>query len=175
MRKWITQQKAKGLKMTMQGIQAVYLPEHNEEPRILFSPADVDDMIDTLLMSDGSGDSVEMFSLDRPRVGPLNMPDHRLFAGVRRDRNAGVLDSGDGTCEIPDTRSASEDVRVSASAVTFATATEGDVVVYSQNGSPFEFLISSEISIGKVREAVKGFVAMGGKRPSCVEWVDAGY
>ncbi|KAB2587623.1 Imm1 family immunity protein [Streptomyces arboris] len=160
--------------MTTQGIQAVYLPEHNEEPRVLFTPADVDDMIDALLRSDGSGDSVEMFSLDRPIVGPLDMPDHRLFAGVRKDRNAGVLDSGDGTCEISDARSVSKSVKGSASAVTFATATEGDVVVYSQNGSPFEFLISSEISIEKVREAVKEFVATGGKRPSCVEWVDAG-
>ncbi|MFF9634756.1 Imm1 family immunity protein [Streptomyces bacillaris] len=148
--------------MTMRGIAAVYRREHNENPRILATPEDVDEMIDVLLESDITECAVQMYSLDRPRLSS-GIFDHSFIVGVRKDRGAGVVSSADGSCE-------------EANVVSVGNSELGrGPVYYCQNGSSFDFPLFSEIPIEKVRAVVKEFVASGGKRPECIDWDVAGY
>ncbi|MEU4181111.1 Imm1 family immunity protein [Streptomyces sp. NPDC026589] len=148
--------------MTMHGIAAVFRREHIENPRILITPEDVDEMINILLESDITECAAQMYSLDRPRL-PSGIFDHSFIIGVREDREAGVVSSADGGCEEPNV-------------VSVGNHELGrGPVYYCQNGSSFDFPLFSEIPIEKVREVAKEFVASGGRRPNCVDWDVAGY
>ncbi|MGA5408747.1 Imm1 family immunity protein [Streptomyces lavendulocolor] len=146
--------------MPKHGIAAYYLPEHREEPKILTTEADVDDMFDTLLEDDLHG--VQLFSLTRPNL-PAGWPDHELIAGVRRDRKAGVLSSLDADCDPVGHVVSVGNMELGRGPVNY---TVGDSV--------HDFPLFSEISIEAVRQGVKEFVVSGGKRPTCVEWDDPG-
>ncbi|MFF4748002.1 Imm1 family immunity protein [Streptomyces sp. NPDC001268] len=144
----------------MRGIKAIYQPEHFENPRILTTVEDVDDMFNVLLAEDLH--AVQFFSLDRPDT-PDGWPDHELIAGVRKDREAGVLSSMDANCQPV------------GHVVSVGKPELGrGPVYYTCVDSVRDFPLSSEIPIDKVRQAVKEFVTSGGKRPSCVEWDDPG-
>ncbi|MFI5808954.1 Imm1 family immunity protein [Streptomyces sp. NPDC051561] len=148
--------------MTTRGAVAVYRREHIENPRVLVTPEDVDDMIDVLLESDVMERAAQLYSLDRPRL-PSGIFDHSFIVGVQRERGVGVLSSADGN-------------HVETNVVSVGNPELGrGPVYYCQNGSSFDFPLFSEISIEEVRQAVKDFVASGGQRPACVDWDVAGY
>jgi hypothetical protein len=148
--------------MAMHRIMAVYRREHIENPQILITPEDVDEMINILLESDIIECAAQMYSLGRPRL-PSGIFDHSFIIGVRKDRGAGVASSADGSCKEPNV-------------VSVGNRELGrGPVYYCQNGSSFDFPLFSEIPIGKVREVAKEFVASSGKRPNCIDWDVAGY
>jgi hypothetical protein len=148
--------------MTARRIAAIYRDEHVENPKILTTPEEVDEIINILLESDPGETSVDMYSLDRPSLAS-GFRTHKLVAGVRSDRNSGVLSSMDGDCDEPNVVSIGN------------RELGGGPVYYSLLGHGEDFPLFAEISIEKVREAVKEFVSSGGKRPLCVEWDLAGY
>ncbi|NUV83152.1 hypothetical protein G6W52_25070 [Streptomyces sp. CAI-155] len=118
-------------------------------------------MLDTLLEGDVCQPAAQLHSLDRPTTS-AGFPTHLLIVGVRRDRQVGVLSSMDGNCR-------------ESNVVSVGNLELGQgPVYYSLNGEGNDFPLSSEIPIGKVREAVKEFVASGGMRPTCIEWGEAG-
>lgn len=147
--------------MKTRGVEAYYRSEHDAgNPHVLRTPDDVDDVIDILLQGDQGGCAAELIALDRPLTS-AGFPDHVFIIGARRDRNAGVLLSGDGDYEEPDANMTSAG----------NMELDDDVVLYQRNdGGSYEFPISAEIPIDKLRGAVKEFVASGGKRPRSIEW-----
>ncbi|MER7108866.1 Imm1 family immunity protein [Streptomyces sp. NPDC000229] len=147
--------------MITRGVKAIYLPEHFENPMILTTSEDVDDMFTILLADDIN--AVQFFSLDRPHT-PAGWPDHELIAGVRKDRNAGVLSSMDEKCDPV------------GHVVSVGKPELGrGPVYYTCVDSVHDFPLFSEVPIETVRRAVKEFVASGGKRPACVEWDHRGF
>lgn len=147
--------------MHSRGIAAFYRDEHVQNPPILITPEDVDEMLDTLMEGDVSESAAQLHSLDRPTT-PAGFPTHMLVIGVSKDRQVGVLSSMDGACK-------------ETNVVSVGNLELGQgPVYYSLNGEGNDFPLSSEIPVERLREAVKEFVKFGGMRPTCVEWGDAG-
>lgn len=87
----------------------------------------------------------------------------RTLAGVRKDRQAGVLSSMDANCDPV------------GHVVSVGNRERGrGPVHYPVARSVYDFPLFAEIPIDAVRQAVKEFVASGGKRPTRVEGDDPG-
>ncbi|MEU8238869.1 Imm1 family immunity protein [Actinoplanes missouriensis] len=133
-------------------VAAQYLLEHVDNPLILTTAPEVDELIDALQRSSAGCNLAQLHSLDRS-VLPSGSPDHELLVGVDGGRGVGVLafmDDGNWT--------------------TLGDDIGRDEVGYSIVGHLTEFPERSEIPLDLLREAVKEFCASGGRRPACVNW-----
>ena len=135
-------------------VEARYRREHGEAPVILSTSEDVEALIDALLTGPSYHNLAQLHSLDRPRL-PSGYPDHELLVGVNRDLPVGVLAFMDAE---------------SGNVVTLDSSEGRGEVPYLIMGQLTEFPDHSEVPIELVRQAVKEFLATGGKRPSCVQW-----
>ncbi|WP_229068423.1 hypothetical protein [Actinoplanes sp. DH11] len=71
-------------------VEARYRPEHAENPVILASPHDVDQVLVALLAGNDGNDMAQLICLQRP-VHPVHgFPDHDLCIGVDNHRNVGA-------------------------------------------------------------------------------------
>lgn len=134
-------------------VEARYRFESAQEPTLLLTPGDVDNLIDELLAGPSNENVAQLHARERERL-PSGDFDHELLVGVDRELYVGVL--------------------------AFMDA-EGNVVSVGPPGGrsdptywimryPREFLGIVDIPIDTVRTAVKEFLASGGRRPTCVQW-----
>ncbi|MEU2245053.1 Imm1 family immunity protein [Streptomyces sp. NPDC018338] len=137
--------------------EAVYLSAHCGKPAEIFTPDDVDKMIDDLAVTNSpygsSGTLAQVFSTERERLEGGHF-DHELIVGVDGDTGFGVLTFMDehgnfATVGSPDTR---------------------EEPIYTLVHHMRELPEHCEISAELVRAATKEFIANGGQRPTCVEW-----
>ncbi|MFI8093939.1 Imm1 family immunity protein [Streptomyces sp. NPDC086080] len=138
--------------MTNSKVHAYYRSEHGDNPALIQSPSDVDDLIDVLVASGPSENLASLHSLARPLM-PAGVPDHELLVGVDGQVRRGVLafmDEGNWVSLDPSTKRGES--------------------TYSIMGNSTEFPSRSEIPLNLVRQAVKEFLLSGGQRPQCVEW-----
>ena len=135
-------------------VEARYRREHGKTPVILTTSEDVEALIDALLTGPSYHNLAQLHSLERPLL-PSGYPDHELLVGADRDLPVGVLAFMDAE---------------SGNVVTLGSSEGRREVPYLIMGQVTEFPDHSEVPIELVRQAVKEFLASGGKRPSCVQW-----
>ncbi|WP_353963235.1 Imm1 family immunity protein [Streptomyces sp. NBC_01549] len=134
-------------------VEAYYRKEHAGNRSIICSAEDVDELIDSLLTAPAYHNMAELHSLERMPL-PSGFPDHELLVGVDNNLQAGVLEFMDAEGNV----------------VTLGSPEGRGEVSYFIVGNATEFPDRSEIPIDLVRQAVKEFLASGGKRPTCVRW-----
>ena len=135
-------------------VEARYRREHGKAPLMLITDEDVEALIDALLTGPSYHNLAQLHSLERPLL-PSGYPDHELLVGVNRDLPVGVLAFMDSK---------------SGNVVTLGSPEGRAKAPYLIMGQVTEFPDHSEVPVELVRQAVKEFLASGGKRPSCVEW-----
>ncbi|MGW1340221.1 Imm1 family immunity protein [Kribbella sp. NPDC002412] len=129
----------------------------DDEPTILTSAAEIDELIDTLL-SAGPQYSVAALAIrERPR-SELGLPDHEFELAVNADGKSGGL------------RYAGR--RGEESGVWYAVGEQSghEPLMYGHAGNETPFPSDSELPLDVVRAAAKEFLAIGGDRPSSVAW-----
>ncbi|GAA0625661.1 hypothetical protein HPO96_35925 [Kribbella sandramycini] len=137
----------------MNTIRAYYKHEHDTQPLILETAADIDLLIDGLLSEDYDHSVAALYV--EGRLNAAGVPDHELLVAVNNeDGDVGALRyMGDGG--------------------TYYTHGPGNAeVTYFYTGSDREFPADSEVSLTDVREAIKEFLATG-TRPAGLEWTKA--
>ena len=134
--------------------EALYRSEHDEDPVVLATDADVDALIDALLAEEWTHNLANIYIRQRP-LNAAGVPDHELCVGVDAERAVGGLRwyAGD-----------------EGSWYSLGAPSEFDEVIYYYMGSDTQFPTDSDISLDVARRAVKEFLASGGRRPTCVPW-----
>ncbi|MFJ4985624.1 Imm1 family immunity protein [Streptomyces sp. NPDC088732] len=140
--------------MTDNRLEARYRRADMQDPVLISTSGEVDCLIDALLAGPETHNAVHILSRARP-VMWLGFPDHELYVGVSRADQVGSL-----ALSLPEVgRIASVGSPGSRSGVTYHVA-----------GHWTEFADNSEISLTRVREAVKEFLRSGGNIPTCLKW-----
>ncbi|MEU1277643.1 Imm1 family immunity protein [Streptomyces sp. NPDC005805] len=134
-------------------VQVYYSERHADDPAMVYSPEDVDALIESLAFGDEDETMAFLQSLQRELL-PSGFPDHQFLVGADGARGVGVVSFVD----------ESNYVSIGASKVR-----DGEVV-YHIAGHSREFPADAEIPLPLVREAVKEFLLSGGQRPTCIEW-----
>ncbi|MEU9032687.1 Imm1 family immunity protein [Streptomyces sp. NPDC048383] len=135
--------------------QARYRKEHGDNPVLLYTPEDVDGVIDALLDAPAGvivQNLAQIHSLERDLL-PSGFPDHELMVGVDKNLQVGLISFAD-----------------DENYATLGNEDSRPGPVYFITGHDTYFPDNSEIPIHLVRQAVKEFVASGGQRPNCVQW-----
>lgn len=138
----------------MSSVEALYRPEHAENPVILTSPDDVDKLLAALLANADGNDVAQLICLERPVDPVYGFPDHELCVVVDNHRNLGAMRWRD------------------ADGLRYSSGPENasGKGIYSLMGHLMEFPDHSDVPIDLVRQAAQEFLLSGGKRPACVEW-----
>ncbi|MFB7616474.1 Imm1 family immunity protein [Kitasatospora sp. NPDC056181] len=138
-----------------------YRRDRIDRPDYLNSLEEVDTLIDELLAGPANENLAQIIHLDRetirlniPGGRGTEIPDHEFQVGVDKELQVGVLLFIDR----------------SGNFVTAGPANSRNAPEYYLAGHWSQFPDQVEISIDLVREAVKEFLASGGKRPACVSW-----
>lgn len=131
--------------------------DHGENPVVLQSAADADVLIDAML-GEQFGNSVAALYADArpPMPAAPDLPDHELRIAIYAEAKVGGI------------RYAGGDVR-GAWYVPGATS-EREEVFYLYMGHDEGWPQDSEVSVDRVRQALREFVTGDGARPQSFEW-----
>jgi hypothetical protein len=138
-------------------IEAYYRHEHDDEPVIVTTDGDVDQLVDALRTESFDHTMTALYVTERSAT-EQGYPDHDFRVGVNAEQNVGGL-------RFAGTRNGIKGVWYAVGRAPQATK-----VFYEYAGHPEDFPLDSEISMDQVRNAVKEFLSTGGERPSSVEW-----
>lgn len=138
-------------------IEAYYRHEHDDEPVVVRTDGDVDQLIDALLAESFDHTMAAFYVTERPATDQ-GYPDHDFRVGINAEQGVGGL-------KFAGTHDYIRGVWYAVGRVPEATK-----VFYEYAGHPEDFPIDSQISVEQVREAVKKFLNSGGERPDSVEW-----
>jgi hypothetical protein len=138
-------------------IEAYFRHEHDGEPVVLRTDADVDQLVDDLLAESFDHTMAALYLTERP-LTEQGYPDHDFRVGINAERNLGGMKFA-GTID-------------GAAGVWYAvgTASQHDEVVYEYAGHPETLPIDSELPLELISEAVKEFLRSGGERPGSIQW-----
>ncbi|MEV0794308.1 Imm1 family immunity protein [Kribbella sp. NPDC050459] len=138
-------------------IEAYYRHEHDDQPLVIQTDADVDQLIDELLSETFDHTLAALYLAERSQTDQ-GYPDHDLRVGVNAERKLGGL-------KFAGTVDGVEGVWYAVG----QTSQHGRVF-YEYAGHPEDFALDSEVSLDVLRAAVKDFLHSGGQRPGGVEW-----
>jgi hypothetical protein len=138
-------------------IEAYYRHEHDEDPVIISSAEEVDQLVDALLAETFDHTMAALYLRERPSTDQ-GYPDHDFRIGVDADRKVGSL------------RFAGSDGTTKGAWYVGDQPVQHDEVFYEYAGHPEDFPLDSEVALDVVRGAVKEFLQSGGLRPTSVEW-----
>lgn len=134
-------------------VKAYYKHEHGEAPLRIQTPGDVDRLIDGLLAEDYCNSVAALYV--EGRLNAAGVPDHELLVAINNEGgDVGALRymGADGTYYSQGQAGGDREV------------------TYYYTGSDREFPANSEIPVDDIFQALKNFLASGGKRPESVEW-----
>jgi immunity protein Imm1 of predicted polymorphic toxin system len=129
----------------------------NEDPTIVTSADDIDELIDALLDA-GPQRSVAVLAVRERPTSALGLPDHEFEVAVDSERKLGGL-------RYAGSHSDEDGVWYAVGA-----QSGSDPLPYAHVGDESLFPSNSELPLDVVRAAVKEFLSSGGERPSSVEW-----
>lgn len=134
-------------------VSARYLQAHGQNPVILNSPADVDDLFDQLMAVGYAHNTVQLISVERPLL-PSGFLAHDFLVGIDGPRGVATLRwlDNDGEFFVRGSRN------------------DGPPGSYSIIGTEMECPPNADISIELARKAVQEFLSSVGQRPTCVDW-----
>lgn len=136
--------------------RACFRHEHGDSPIHLSSEADVDRLVDSLLVED-FGNSVAAIYADG-RLNPAGFPDHELLIGIDSEGGVGSL------------RYTGQSAPFSGTFYGLGRASKRDEVFYYYMGHDRGFPPDSELPVDAIRGALKEFLASNGERPTSIEW-----
>lgn len=135
-------------------LSAWWRKEQGDTSEIISTPSEIDGLIDELMTGPADHNVAQVYSLNRPLLAS-GYPDHELMIGVDRERQKGII-----ALMNPDEGNI------------FTVGDDGDSrdVAYFLAGHRMEYPPGIEIPLNLVRDAVKEFLATGGRTPRCVRW-----
>ncbi|MFD7158825.1 Imm1 family immunity protein [Kribbella sp. NPDC059898] len=137
-------------------IAAYYKHGHGQDPVIISTPEQVDELVDALLAESFDNTVAALYIRERHKTGK-GRPDHELRVGVGPERKlgsvryAGVVDEQRGAWYI-----GGQPIR-------------HDEVYYEYMGSPQDFPADAEVPLDVVRQVIQEFLASG-TRPPSAQW-----
>lgn len=137
-------------------IEAYYKHGHDEDPVIVSSADDVDQLVDALLAESFDNTVAALYVRERPKTDK-GYPDHDFRFGIDAERKLGSL------------RFAGIDGATKGVWYVGGQPVQHDEVYYEYMGNPQDFPLDAEVSLDVVRTAVKEFLDTG-QRPTSVQW-----